>query len=116
MKVTTENIGKIEYYAGTKYAGMKSQITLSSSLLTGLLYDLESINRLCAKNGSLYIDYEDEHTAYDPERTDPCPDYYGYFTLRWENEPHKTVGVEMTLEELDGVLCALCDFVEKTVP
>lgn len=111
MKVTIENVGKITYYAGTN-----RPIKCCQRLLEGLLSDLEMFNRLCTKNGGLYISYEDIHTEYSPERTEPCPDYYGYFTLRWENEPSKKVGDYMTLEELDGVLCALCDFVEKTVP
>lgn len=111
MKVTKENVGKITYYAGAK-----RQITLCATLLETLLSDLETLNALSPKNYGLYISYEDVHTVYSPERTDPCPDYYGYFTLRWENEPSETVGSYMTLNELDGVLCALCDFVEKTVP
>jgi hypothetical protein len=36
--------------------------------------------------------------------------------LRWENKPSEKVGDYMTLEELDGVLCALSDFAEKTLP
>ena len=111
MKVTKENVGNITYYSGTK-----RQITSCATLLEALLSDLETLNALSQKNYGLYISYEDVHTVYSPERTDPCPDYYGYFTLRWENEPSEIVGVEMTLEELDGVLCALCDFVEKTAP
>lgn len=109
MKVTKENICKIEYYAGGTHP-----ITLQASLLESLLHDLEALNTLCAKNGGLYISYENEHTEYSPERTDPCPDYYGYFTLRWVNKPSETVGAEMTLKELDDVLCALCDFAETT--
>ena len=111
MKVTKENIANIRYYAGTKRPTESCTI-----LLKGLLDDLESFNTLSPKNGGLYISYEDMHTEYSPERTDPCPDYYGYFTLRWEDDPSETVGDYMTLEELDGVLCALCDFAEKTVP
>ena len=109
MKVTEESIDKIEYYAGAK-----RQITSCAGLLKALLSDLEALNALNAKYGGLYISYEDTHTEYSPERTDPCPDYYGYFTLRWENEPSEMVGDYMTLEELDLVLCALCNFAEKT--
>lgn len=111
MKVTQEDINKITYYAGAKRS-----IELCSSLLEGLLYDLDGLNFLCVKNGGLYISYENTHTYYDPERTEPSPDYYGYFTLRWENEPSEKVGDYMTLEDLDYVLCALCDFVERAFP
>lgn len=109
MKVTKENVGKITYYAGAK-----RQITSCACLLEALLSDLEALNTLNAKYGGLYISYEDTHTEYSPERTDPCSDYYGYFTLRWENEPSEIVGDYMTLEELDLVLCTLCNFAEKT--
>ena len=75
-----------------------------------LLYELDDINR--DRYNKVYIEYIGEHTLYNPERTDPCPDYYGSFLLRWEDEPFMTVGIEMTLEELDTVLCTLSDFVE----
>ncbi len=64
---------------------------------------------------SMFIDYVDEHTAYSPERTDPCPDWYGFFTLRWECEPSETVGDYLTLEELDTVLCVLSDVAERKI-
>lgn len=111
MKVTKENVDKIKYYAGAKH-----KIEICTRLLDGLLCDLKDLNALCAKNGALYISYEDTHTEYNAERTDPCPDYYGYFTLRWENESYEKIGDYMTLENLDGVLCALYDFAEKIVP
>jgi hypothetical protein len=107
MKVTFDNFRTIAYYAGTK-----DLITSCGNLLGGLLCDLETVNHLNRKNDVLYIDYIDTHTEYSPDRTDPCPDYYGYFRLPWENEPSETVGDYMTIDELDGVLCALTDFVE----
>ena len=68
---------------------------------------------MLGRENSMFIEYENAHTVYSPERTDPCPDYYGCFTLRWENEPSETIGDFMTLDELDTVLCALNDVLER---
>jgi hypothetical protein len=107
MKVTYDNIESIGYYAGRE-----RQNTPSPTLLKLLLYELKEINILSTKNGGLYIDYIDTHTEYSPERTDPCPDYYGYFELRLEEKPYVRIGDYMTIDELDTVLCVLTDFVE----
>ncbi|MBP5723367.1 MAG: hypothetical protein J6X18_07320 [Bacteroidales bacterium] len=105
MRVTRENLECIKYYAGSKRS-----IDSYAELLLSLLDELGDINR--DRYNKVYIEYIGEHTSYNPERTDPCPDYYGCFLLRWEDEPFETVGTEMTLEELDIVLCALSDFLE----
>ena len=109
MRVTKENIGQI-FGSPTGHKRLES-----------LLDELADIN-LCMNDNdywstkmSMFIDYEDKHTVYSPERTDTCPDYYGYFTLRWENEPSETIGDYMTIEELDLVLCALNDVLERKI-
>lgn len=106
MRITRENIEGIKYYAGSKRS-----LDLCAELLLSLLDELNDINR--DRYNKVYLEYIGKHTSYSPERTDPCPDYYGYFLLRLEDEPFETVGTEMTLEELDTVLCALSDFVER---
>ena len=60
----------------------------------------------------LYIDFENEHTQYSPERVDPCPDFYGLFSLRFEKNHYEIVGDYMTIEELDSIMCALINFTE----
>jgi hypothetical protein len=110
MKVTKENVISIRDYGGSRYS-----IERNARFLGSLLDDLDMLNSL-TKPHKLYVNYDDKHTEYSPERTEPSPDYYGYFTLRWENKPSEKVGDYMTLEELDGVLCALSDFAEKTLP
>ena len=76
-------------------------------LLKALLIDLEEINHsLPLKASNINIVWIDEHTEYSPERTDPCPDYYGMYRL-WQG--NKTLGVEMDLEILDYVLAVLSD-------
>ena len=85
-------------------------------LCMALLIDLEELNQLLEDKGEdyrkLYIDFETEHTQYSPERVDPCPDYYGLFSLRFERDPYTTVGDYMTIEELDSTLCTLINFIE----
>ena len=53
-----------------------------------------------------------EHTEYSPERTDPCPDYYGMFRLLFENNP-VNVGGEMDIDQLDMTLFILNEFEEN---
>lgn len=97
MKITEENIKSLPIESGKR-------------LLKALLKDLEEINQ----NGviKLYIDWIDKHTEYSPERVDPCPDYYGMYRIVLEDDPRETIGVEMTLEELDVAICALSNYIE----
>jgi hypothetical protein len=102
MKVTIENYKK----CGEK-----------PNYLYSLLIDLAELNRLIEKaniiNKELYIDYQDYHnTEYSPERTDPCPDYYGMYSLRFENDNIERVGEPMTLEDLDNVIYMFISFFE----
>lgn len=79
------------------------------NLIFALLFDIEDINKLSKKQ--IYIDWQDFHNEYSPERTDPCPDYYGYYTIRDEYLPNEIIGVEMTIDDLDLALCTLYNFV-----
>jgi hypothetical protein len=110
MKVTTENIKDIQYIYD--YYNVEN----GRNVLESLMIDLMELNQLLDNKDEsykkLYIDYEDKHTEYSPERTDPCPDYYGQFKLRFEKNPYETVGDIMTLNELDVVICALVNFIE----
>lgn len=115
MKVTKENIKDIKYFKifDKQYS---LDIAYDQNLLQSLLLDLEELNQLLEDNGKsykkLYIDYINEHTEYSSERTDPCPDYYGLFMLRFEKNDYECIGCEMTLDELDLVLCTLINFIE----
>ena len=108
MKVTKENIKDINFIADY------FNLDMGKSVLSGLLIDLLELNTELENNGDkhrqLYIDFIDSHTEYSPERKDPCPDNYGYFTLRFEKNPYETVGGILSLNELDSVLCALINF------
>lgn len=81
-------------------------------LVRALLVDINNINRIIAfTKKELWLSFEDEHTEYSPERTDPCPDYFGTYRLH-NSFNNDTIGIEMTLDELDTNLCTLYDFCE----
>ena len=96
MKITEENYTIVPE---------KEQI-----ILKALLTDLEFIND--NSKSKLFINWIDSHTEYSPEWTDPCPDFYGMYELRLEDDPRESIGVEMTLDELDMVICTLSDYKE----
>jgi len=104
MKITKENINELNIHDSEK------------KLLNALLDDLKEFNDELDKqnlsNKKLYIDYQNYHNEYSPERCDPCPDYFGYYFLRFENNPHETCGNEMSLDEIDIILCVLINFIE----
>lgn len=104
MKITKENVNELNIDDYSKH------------LLNALLIDLIELNNELDKqnlsNKKLYIDYQDYHNEYSPERTDPCPDYFGYYFLRFENNSNATCGAEMTLDELDNTLCTLINLIE----
>ena len=77
-------------------------------LLAALLNDVEEINNNSTK--SLYIDWQDYHNEYSSEWVEPCPDFYGYYTLR-NNFGNEKIGVEMTIGDLDMVLCTLYEYI-----
>lgn len=98
MKVTHENVETLPISDSEKV------------LLYSLLDDLvKEINR--HGKAKLYLNFIDEHTKYSPERVDPCPDYYGMYQLIVEDDPRVTIGVEMTLKELDLAMCVLCNYI-----
>ncbi len=110
MKITQENLQDINYIYN--YPNIED----GRKYLESLLLDIMELNCLLEDNAQpykkIYLDYIDSHTEYSPERTEPCPDYYGMFTLKFEANPYETIGVEMTLQELDSVMCALINFTE----
>ena len=112
MKVTIDNIKDIKFI----YSFTSKSLEESKNLLASLLIDVAGINTLLDNDNKSskqnFIDYENKHTEYSPERTDPCPDYYGTFTLRFENDPSETIGTNMHIEDLDTIICVLYNFIE----
>ena len=98
MKITKENIQEFPEIE-------------NKSLLKSLLSEIDAINYFI--NKKIFLDYQTYHNEYSPERTDPCPDYYGYYTLRYEHKPNFSLGGFMTLNDLEYALWLLIDFVEE---
>ena len=95
MIITEENINKLPE---------KEQ-----GLVKALLIDIDEINyHKPLLSSNIYIEWIDEHTEWSPERTDPCPDYYGMYRII--ESRGKTLGVEMTLDDLDMALCLLHNY------
>ena len=78
-------------------------------LLDALLSDLIELNSAISEDKQIYIDYQDWHDEYSPERTDPCPDNYGLFRLKFYDNDN-TIGDIMNIHELDNAICVLCNF------
>lgn len=112
MKVTINNVDDIKFIYDFKNRSLQD----SKNLLISLLIDIAGLNALLDNDNKsdkqIFIDYENKHTEYSPERVDPCPDYYGTFTLRFENDPSEKIGPNMDIDDLDTMICGLYNFVE----
>ena len=97
MKVTYENIEDLPIDNKDKV------------ILKALLTDIDEINNANLKD-PIYIDWEENHTEYSPERTEPCPDFYGTYSLIRSTTKDK-LGVEMDLNTLDIALCLLNNYI-----
>lgn len=95
MKVTRETISNIP--------------DNDRELIICLLNDVRDINNsIKSYSENIYIDWQDYHDEYSPERTDPCPDYYGMYTIMRNNE---CLSEKLTLNDLDSQLCLLYNYV-----
>ena len=63
-------------------------------------YELEEINSF--NKGIFTLHWQDYHDEYSPERTDPCPDFYGMYYIRKNN--NRVMYVPVTLQEVDEYL------------
>lgn len=79
-------------------------------LLKAIISDMDEINEKYST--SFYIDFQDYHDECSPEWVDPCPDYYGYYTIRNDKIPFEICGTEMTLEDLDYQMVLFNDVIE----
>lgn len=95
MKVTKETISNIP--------------DNDRDLIISLLNDVRDINNSIKDySENIYIDWQDYHDEYSPERTDPCPDYYGMYAIMRNNE---CLSEKLTLNDLDSQLCLLYNYV-----
>lgn len=84
--------------------------------VASLLDDIDEYNKMVTSKGHhelrVELSVQVEHNEYSPERTDPCPDYYGMYRLHFEIDRSKTVGMEMDLDMLDNCLMHLNNLAE----
>lgn len=79
----------------------------SNGLLKSLLDDIEVINS--QHNINIELHQVDKHTEWSPERTDPCPDYYGMYYL-YIPETKETIGDYMYIDDLNETMYILSEF------
>ena len=107
MKITIDNIQEAK----------KINDKINTYYLESLCIDLMELNNELENqnlnNKKLYLDIQDFHNEYSPERTDPCPDYYGMFSLRLENDNYMIGDYIERLDELDTIIFTLIDFFEN---
>ena len=87
------------------------------NLMESLLIDLVEFNQMLENIGmerlKVYFDRQTTHTEYSPEWTEPCPDYYGFYSIRFENDDSgEMVGDYMTINDLDNAMLLLVNFIE----
>lgn len=72
--------------------------------------------KLYSNNGvlphTLEVCIDDVHTDYSPEWTEPCPDYYGTFALRWKDSA-EIINDGFSLSDLDWNMCTLLQGFEQ---
>lgn len=77
-------------------------------LLRSLLVD--TFEQFTAYPIMLEIHVQDWHNEYSAERTDPCPDYYGTYFIKWTG-CNDSIVAELDINALDSALCAIgCAF------
>ena len=81
----------------------------SNGLLRSLLDDLEIINS--QHNTNIELHQVDKHTEWSPERTDPCPDYYGMYYL-YIPETKEIIGDYMYIDDLNEIMYVVSEFSE----
>ena len=98
MKITTTNIKNIT-------SNIREQELIKMDLA-----DIADINeKLSTVGKKLYIYWEDQHTEYSCERTDPCIDYYGWYSIR-NVEDNELIGLECpTEDDLQNIICTIWD-------
>ena len=75
-------------------------------LLLALLDDIDNFPAPL----ELEIHWQEWHTEYSCEWTDPCPDYWHTYSLRWEGND-ETINDGFTIDELNNNMCTLyCGF------
>ena len=104
MKITIDNLQE------AKKINDKISIYYLESLCIDLMELNNELENCNLYHKRIYLDIQDYHNEYSPERTDPCPDYYGMFSLRFENDNYMIGDFIGRLDELDTILFTLVEF------
>lgn len=95
MRISKNNLDKIDVKPSER------------KILSGILTDIESLNEMTGRD--FYIDWQHFHNKYSPERTDPCPDYYGFFSIRTETYASTIGDYYEDVTSLDDAVLVLID-------
>lgn len=74
-------------------------------------YDLQEINSF--NKGVFTLHWQDCHDEYSPERTDPCPDFYGKYDIRKDGK--RVMYLPVGLVELDEYVFFLFEVLKNSV-
>lgn len=83
------------------------------NIIYSLLLDILELNN--SREGlNLYLDIQDYHNEYSDERIEPCPDYYGTYSINFlaEEGSYNSLVYELSAEELDVAVWSIYKFNE----
>lgn len=84
MQVTKENLNLLP----------EKERNFVEDILDNELEEINSFNK-----GVFTLHWQEYHDEYSPERTDPCPDFYGMYYIRKNN--NRVMYLPVTLQEVD---------------
>lgn len=87
MQVTKENLNLLP----------EKERNFVEDILDNELEEINSFNK-----GVFTLHWQEYHDEYSPERTDPCPDFYGMYYIRKNN--NRVMYFPVTLQEVDEYL------------
>lgn len=80
------------------------------NLARALLMDIDELNQILSKNLKdkvAYLDWQDYHDRYSPERTDPCPNFYGCYCIMINDEQ---IGDKLKIQDIDYSIYELISY------
>ena len=107
MKVTIENLHILPEH--------------EQAYARAILDDVLELNTLNHSAGygfdkDIWLEWQDYHNEYSPERTDPCPDYYGYYGLmhktKYGEEP---IAEMMPLKDIDWLIFGIIEYTKGLI-
>lgn len=106
MKLTLDNFESIL----KKYK--KDISSCEISMMHALLTDCIEYNTSGVFPHEIEIHIITEHTKYSPEWTEPCPDYYGTYYIKYADVDDYIIDC-LDIDRLDNAMFALCEAFEQ---